>query len=101
MKKIITILFLSLFIFQTVSIGVISIFFSESITIKQVNSSTACNEEDISKDFKKYNLTETEHNALFLLSDLFQDNKAGDNRKDFFIANQYFEITVPPPNCLS
>ncbi|MFT3946257.1 MAG: hypothetical protein QM763_04715 [Agriterribacter sp.] len=79
----------------------ISIIFSESITIKQVNSNTACNEEDICKDFKKYNIAEPE-NAIFLLFDtMLEDNKLRINRQVSLTTNQYFEISVPPPNCLS
>lgn len=101
MKKVISILLLSIFILQTTSIGVISIIFSQKITIKQLNSSTTCNEEDICKGLKSNGMAEPVSSGFLFPDAVPNINKLRGITAESFLANHYFEITVPPPNPLA
>lgn len=98
MKKAIAILLLSIFILQTVSIGVISIIFSHNITVKQLNSSTTCNEEDICKGLKTNGIAEPVHNGFLFPNAVPNINELNTLGQESFSGNQYFEVSVPPPN---
>lgn len=98
MKKLISILFLAIFSLQSFSVDVLQYILSSNLNVEEIHNTHDGAKDGLQKGIKKEGFTDLLYAGLpFYLSNNLESgiHVIG---SESFISNQYFEISVPPPN---
>ncbi|MCC6288238.1 MAG: hypothetical protein IT249_10170 [Chitinophagaceae bacterium] len=101
MKKIIAIFLLLLFTFQSFSSEVINFVFSKGYVLEEKCCNTSCGEDGINKVCKADSITELFNHGIQFQGFAIENIALRVITEESFNSHLYFEISVPPPNCLS